>query len=97
MYANQLDAHVPTQLGTLRNLRSLDIHDNNLTGRMPAEVCQLRKGNLEVLIADCLGQKKEVKCDCCTLCCEGLPNMRCVDMATQREVIVGLESQQTKK
>jgi hypothetical protein len=48
--------------------------------------------NLKFLVADCLdGAHKEIGCKCCTICCEGLPNMRCIDQKTKQEVIVGTQ------
>ena len=61
----------------------LDLHDNNLTGRMPKEICDMK---LETLIADCHGPMPEVKCDCCTVCCEGLPVLACFDPKTGQQV-----------
>jgi hypothetical protein len=89
LYANAFEGTIPSRLGQLKKLRELDVHDNFLTGRMPKEVCELK---LKFLVADCLeGAYKEVSCSCCTICCEGLPNMRCIDQATKKEVIVGLQ------
>lgn len=62
----------------------LDVHDNDLTGRMPSS---LGKRKMDFLACDCLGKRPEVKCDFCTVCCEGLPNMKCVDMKTKREIV----------
>ncbi|GKY94317.1 hypothetical protein MPSEU_000397500 [Mayamaea pseudoterrestris] len=79
LYANQLSGTIPSQLATLKKLKSLDVHDNNLVGTMPKEICALK---LDELVADCLGPNPEVRCDCCTRCCKGLPEMKCVDVAT---------------
>lgn len=65
----------------------LDLHDNNLTGSMPKEVCDLK---LDTLIADCHGTFPEVKCDCCTVCCEGLPKLACFDPKTGQQVNLAL-------
>lgn len=62
----------------------LDLHDNNLVGTMPREICERK---LDALIADCHGLKPEVKCDCCTVCCEGLPVMACYDQKTGKKVV----------
>lgn len=50
---------------------------------MPQEICAKK---LDVLVADCYGRNPEVKCDCCTVCCAGLPQMVCVDPATGKKV-----------
>jgi hypothetical protein len=87
VYANAFEGYIPTQIGALKNLQELDVHDNFFVGSMPQEVCDR---NLKFLAADCLdGAYKEIGCKCCTICCEGLPNMRCIDMKTKKEVIVG--------
>lgn len=59
------------------------MHDNNLTGTVPKEVCKLK---LKELVVDCLGPTPEVVCDCCTICCRGLPDFKCVDMRTNQEI-----------
>lgn len=87
LYANALTGTVPANLAKLHGLTELDVHDNFFVGRMPQALCD--KKSLTSLISDCWGQNKEVQCDCCTICCEGLPKMRCVDMQTKQEVIVG--------
>lgn len=79
MYANFLTGTIPTELGKLKKLKSLDFHDNNLVGKVPKEICDL---NLEELIVDCLGPNPEVQCSCCTVCCRGLPDAKCVDVKT---------------
>ncbi|CAB9505416.1 BRASSINOSTEROID INSENSITIVE 1-associated receptor kinase 1 [Seminavis robusta] len=84
LYANQLEGRIPSELAALPKLRKLDLHDNNLIGVMPKEICERK---LPVLIADCLGAKPEVRCDCCTVCCHGLPRMICKDVKTGETVI----------
>ena len=79
LYANQLSGTIPSQLAQLKRLKSLDVHDNNLVGTMPREICNMK---LDELVADCLGPNPEVRCDCCTICCKGLPEMKCVDVKT---------------
>ena len=61
----------------------LDVHDNSLVGTMPKEICDMK---LDSLVADCHGNTPEVKCDCCTVCCHGLPSMICVDQRTGKQV-----------
>jgi hypothetical protein len=84
MYANNLKGQIPTELGRLKQLQYVDLHDNDLTGSVPQEICRLP--NLKVLITDCLGPKAEVACDCCTVCCRGLPDMKCVDVETGKTI-----------
>jgi Leucine-rich repeat (LRR) protein len=84
MYANNFKGQIPTELGRLKQLQYIDLHDNDLTGSVPEEICRLP--NLKVLITDCLGPKAEVACDCCTVCCRGLPDMKCVDVETGKTI-----------
>ena len=92
LYANQLEGTIPTSIGLLKQLRSLDLHDNNLIGTVPIEICNLRKHHqLQELIVDCLPvggkqQTPEVTCTCCTICCRGLPDFKCVDVKTGLEI-----------
>jgi hypothetical protein len=87
LYANNLEGRIPSQLGSLKKLRVLDLHDNDLTGPMPKEICALK---LDELVADCLGPRAEVQCDCCTVCCKGQMDgtmiRKCVDVKTGKEV-----------
>lgn len=79
MYANNLSGGIPSSVGSLKKLRELHLNDNQLTGTMPRNVCALK---LHVLTSDCLDVDyiPEVICDCCTLCCQGLPDPKCRDM-----------------
>ena len=87
LYANQFQGKIPTQLGLLKRLKYLDLHDNDLTGTMPKEICNL---HLDELIADCLGPRAEIQCECCTVCCKGQMDgtlvRKCVDVKTGTEV-----------
>ncbi|KAL3926264.1 MAG: hypothetical protein SGARI_005665 [Bacillariaceae sp.] len=85
LYANQLSGTIPSELAKLPHLKYLDVHDNNLVGTMPKEICDM-KHQLKELVADCHGKNPEVKCDCCTVCCQGLPAMYCVDQKTGKAV-----------
>ena len=80
---SQFEGRIPTELGKLKKLQSMDLHDNNLTGSVPREICNLK---LKELVVDCLGPNPEVKCDCCTICCRGLPDFKCVDTKTGQEI-----------
>jgi Leucine-rich repeat (LRR) protein len=81
LYANNLTGQVPSSLGKLKNLKEFYINDNEVSGRMPKEICNLK---LPHLVSDCLGARPEVPCECCTVCCQGLPDPKCVDMRTQK-------------
>ena len=58
---------IPSTLGNLSSLYKLLLFNNNLTGAMPSEVCDLRTTTLSDLFADC-SQPVEVECSCCTEC-----------------------------
>lgn len=77
LYANNLTGGIPASIGKLKNLKEFYINDNEVAGKMPKEVCALK---LSHLVSDCLGEQPEVPCDCCTICCQGLPDPLCKDM-----------------
>ena len=78
---------IPTELGRLTALTRLELNANDLTGTMPKEICNLK---LDELVADCLGPRAEIQCDCCTVCCKGQMDgtlvRKCVDVKTGKEV-----------
>lgn len=77
MYDNMLTGPVPTELGNLFKLQTLELEENLLTGVMPEDICLNRAplGLLTTLEADCGGNPPEIECSCCT-CCEGcLPSL----------------------
>jgi len=56
---------------------------------MPKEICNL---HLQGLTADCLGNRPEVQCDCCLICCQGLPDPKCKDMRAKSNTSQGSSS-----
>jgi len=84
LYANNFSGTIPKSLGNLKRLSDLDVHDNDLKGTMPKEICA--SSAMKSLTSDCWGRPQEVSCDCCTVCCQGLPAMVCVDMATKKKI-----------
>lgn len=86
LYANNLTGRIPSSIGNLKKLKEFYVNDNEVAGRMPKEVCALK---LQHLISDCLGARPEVPCDCCSVCCQGLPDPKCRSMragkATQKK------------
>jgi hypothetical protein len=88
VYANAMTGTIPAALAKIPSLKEMDTHDNFFVGSMPQEICNKK---LKFLASDCFGRKPEVTCACCTHCCEGLPYMRCVDMLTKEEVIIGAD------
>jgi len=77
IYANNLTGTIPKEVGKMKNLREVYVNDNEFVGSIPNEVCKLKVSHLQ---ADCLGAKPEVRCDCCTVCCKGLPTPTCQDV-----------------
>mmetsp|Transcript_428 Transcript_428/g.600 ORF Transcript_428/g.600 Transcript_428/m.600 type:complete len:338 (+) Transcript_428:255-1268(+) len=77
LYANNLTGSVPASIAKLKNLKEFYVNDNEVVGRMPNEICKMK---LEHLVSDCLGARPEVPCECCSICCQGLPEPKCKDM-----------------
>uniref|UniRef100_A0A7S1UPJ3 Leucine-rich repeat-containing N-terminal plant-type domain-containing protein n=1 Tax=Grammatophora oceanica TaxID=210454 RepID=A0A7S1UPJ3_9STRA len=94
IYANTFTGSIPSELAQLKHLQDFDTHDNDFVGRVPSELCKRR---MKSLISDCLGYRPEVICECCTICCAGMPDMMCVDTETKEEVIVGQTASIPKK
>jgi hypothetical protein len=68
---NRLSGQIPPiSMGQFQNLTELLLHENELTGIMPASICAIRPtgGILDDLWTDCLGVDPEVECDCCSQC-----------------------------
>lgn len=61
---NELEGQVDSSLGSLMKLEKLSLHDNDLKGYIPSEICNLRNRSLSRLTVDC----DEVYCICCDLC-----------------------------
>ena len=62
---NELEGQVDSSLGSLLKLEKLSLHDNDLKGYIPREICNLRSNHsLSRLTVDC----EEVYCICCDLC-----------------------------
>lgn len=70
--SNDFTGTIPSQLGELKLLKSLQLQANELSGEMPSEICSLRSGVLEGLVADCDSTDpfSQVSCDmaCCSEC-----------------------------
>ena len=75
VYDNMLTGTVPTELGNLFKLQTLEVEENLLVGTMPEEICLNRAplGLLGTLEADCGGTPPEIVCTCCTCCESCLP------------------------
>ena len=71
--SNDFKGKIPSQLGSLNLLKSLQLQSNEFTGDMPNEICLLRSGVLDELVADCDTSDpfSQVSCDmntCCSKC-----------------------------
>jgi len=78
LHDNPLTGTVPAEVGTYSNLMAFTIHESQISGEMPNEVCDLLEsrgigGGLTSLIADCRGGNPNIKCNCCTDCRNPLP------------------------
>ena len=72
---NKFHGTIPSAMGNLTQLVTLEVQGNDLTGTMPLSVCEiatLHAGN-SYLIADCEKDQTtgmvEIECSCCTSCC----------------------------
>lgn len=81
LYANNLTGNIPAAIGKMKKLKEFYINDNELVGKMPKDICALK---MEHLVSDCLGARPEVPCDCCSVCCQGLPDPKCRSMRPQK-------------
>ena len=74
--SNSFSSNIPDYMGGyLPQLYSLYMHSNDLTGKMPQSICNLRNGSLRNLSVDCDAEEGavagSVSCDvpqCCTVC-----------------------------
>lgn len=73
-----MEGLVPSRLANAKQLREVYLDNCNFVGRIPAGLCKLK--NLQALSADCLGRNPEVTCECCTICCQGMPDPKCKEM-----------------
>jgi hypothetical protein len=70
LYGNGLSGQIPSEYGTMKDLRILALEDTGISGNMPIEICLHRFGALTTLSVDC---EDEVDCaaffpNCCTCC-----------------------------
>jgi len=69
---NELTGTVPIQLSYATLLETLYLNGNDFAGSLNAAFCttnNLSGRIFETLMADCQGASPEVKCSCCTSCC----------------------------
>lgn len=67
---NQLNGTVPLEMMDLSRLQELELIQNDLSGRVPNEICASLQ-NLVVFSVDCSGTDP-IECDCCTNCNNGV-------------------------
>jgi len=82
LYANNLSGIIPSAIGQIKSLKEIYLNDNEFHGHTPKEVCALKPQNF---VSDCLGPRPEVQCDCCTICCQGLPDPKCKNMRVSKQ------------
>ena len=65
---NELTGTIPSEFASLTNLRVLLLDSNSFVGNADV-VCTADKGKIDTFVMDCSGDKPEIQCSCCTLCC----------------------------
>lgn len=68
--SNALTGPVPETFSNLVQINTLRLEDNDLTGTVSQEVCDVYSESFPVFITDCL-DSSQIECDCCMFCCEG--------------------------
>lgn len=67
---NLFSGTIPVRLGNATNLQFASFFNNDITGTMPDEVCDLTPDPLANLESDCddTDGPPEIECECCTFC-----------------------------
>lgn len=65
---NKLTGAIPTELSAATSLEMLYLNGNDLAGSLDSAFCDSNIPFFE-FVADCRGASPEVKCSCCTSCC----------------------------
>lgn len=68
---NKLSGTIPTELRAADSLEMLYLNGNDFAGSLDAAFCNTNFAFFE-FVADCRGELPEVKCSCCTSCCDSL-------------------------
>uniref|UniRef100_A0A7S0GFU8 Uncharacterized protein n=1 Tax=Proboscia inermis TaxID=420281 RepID=A0A7S0GFU8_9STRA len=80
LFDTKLEGSIPDSIGNLLNMEIIYLNYNYFKGSVPDSLCALRSRSLVDLWADCGGEETEIKCPCCTVCCEA--NSVCLDHIT---------------
>ncbi|CAJ1945096.1 unnamed protein product [Cylindrotheca closterium] len=83
-----LDGYIPGEISKLRALERAHFELSYFTGKVPNELCKLRESTLKELTADCSGSN-EMKCHCCTLCCDRADETCSVQTESSRKRALG--------
>jgi len=65
---NELTGDIPIELSSAKSLEMLYLNGNEFAGSLDATFCDTNIAFFE-FVADCRGVSPEVKCSCCTSCC----------------------------
>lgn len=66
---NQLTGSIPVELQSLSNLDLVFLEENLFTGGVEEAFCQNGRTNYTMLYAECGRPDSQMKCSCCTHCC----------------------------
>lgn len=73
LQGNNLVGSLPEEVSSLHRLNTLRIDDNNMSGQVADEICEVFNHTLPYFYADCL----EIDCPCCIFCCDDAAGCSC--------------------
>ena len=73
LQSNNLVSSLPAEVAALHRLVTIRIDDNDMSGQVADDVCEVFNQTLPYFYADC----QEIDCPCCIFCCEDETGCSC--------------------